>query len=61
MATSEVAIRVRGVFHRFGEEGEQRFVRALVDTSLDVGEGELLCLIGPSGCGKRRSSISWAG
>jgi len=52
MATSEVAIRVRGVFHRFGEEGEQRFVRALVDTSLDVGEGELLCLIGPSGCGK---------
>jgi len=52
MATSEVAIRVRGVFHRFGEEGEQRFVRALVDTSLDVAEGELLCLIGPSGCGK---------
>jgi len=52
MATSEVAIKARGVFHRFGEEGEQRFVRALVDTSLDVAEGELLCLIGPSGCGK---------
>jgi NitT/TauT family transport system ATP-binding protein len=52
MATSEAAIKVRGVFHRFGEEGEQRFVRALADTSLDVAQGELLCLIGPSGCGK---------
>jgi NitT/TauT family transport system ATP-binding protein len=51
MAASE-AIKVRGVFHRFGDEGEQRFVRALADTSLDVAEGELLCLIGPSGCGK---------
>src|SRR5215468_9716828 len=49
---SEAAIRVRSVFHRFGEEGEQHFVRALADTSLDVAEGELLCLIGPSGCGK---------
>src|SRR5467141_2660225 len=52
MATSEAAIRVRGVFHRFGEAGEQRFVRALADTSLDVAAGELMCLIGPSGCGK---------
>src|SRR5882672_5324191 len=52
MATSEAAIRVRGVFHRFGEAGEQRFVRALADTSLDIAAGELMCLIGPSGCGK---------
>jgi NitT/TauT family transport system ATP-binding protein len=52
MARSEAAIKVLGVSHRFGEEGEQRFVRALADTSLDVREGELLCLIGPSGCGK---------
>jgi NitT/TauT family transport system ATP-binding protein len=52
MAMSEAAIKVRGVFHRFGQEGEQRFVRALADTSLDVAQGELLCLIGPSGCGK---------
>ena len=52
MATSEAAIKVRGVFHRFGDEGEQRFVRALADTSLDVAAGELMCLIGPSGCGK---------
>jgi NitT/TauT family transport system ATP-binding protein len=52
MTTPEAAIKVRGVFHRFGDEGEHRFVRALADTSLDVAEGELLCLIGPSGCGK---------
>jgi NitT/TauT family transport system ATP-binding protein len=52
MATVEAAIKVRGVSHQFGEEGETRFVRALADTSLDVARGELLCLIGPSGCGK---------
>jgi NitT/TauT family transport system ATP-binding protein len=52
MATAQAAIEVRGVSHQFGEEGEQRFVRALADTSLDVARGELMCLIGPSGCGK---------
>jgi NitT/TauT family transport system ATP-binding protein len=52
MATAEAAIKVRGVSHQFGEEGEQRYVRALADTSLDVARGELMCLIGPSGCGK---------
>src|SRR3954462_9416894 len=46
------AVRVRGVSHQFGEQGEARNVRALLDTSLDVARGELLCLIGPSGCGK---------
>jgi NitT/TauT family transport system ATP-binding protein len=52
MATAEAAIKVRGISHQFGDEGEQRFVRALADTSLDIAGGELLCLIGPSGCGK---------
>jgi NitT/TauT family transport system ATP-binding protein len=52
MVTAEAAIKVRGISHRFGEEGDRRFVRALTDTSLDVARGELLCLIGPSGCGK---------
>ena len=48
----DVAIRIRGVSHQFGEQGGPRHVRALLDTSLDVARGELLCLIGPSGCGK---------
>jgi len=50
--SGETAIRVRGVSHHFGEEGDTRHVRALLDTSIDVTRGELLCLIGPSGCGK---------
>jgi NitT/TauT family transport system ATP-binding protein len=52
MSTKEVAIRVRNVSHQFGEEGDDRYVRALCDTSLEIFRGELLCLIGPSGCGK---------
>ena len=49
---STVAIRVEGVSHHFGEEGDARYVLALRNTSLDIIRGELLCLIGPSGCGK---------
>jgi ABC-type nitrate/sulfonate/bicarbonate transport system ATPase subunit len=50
--SGESAIQARNVSHHFGEEGETRHVRALLDTSIDVARGELLCLIGPSGCGK---------
>src|SRR5262245_32206708 len=52
MAIDGIAVRVRGVSHEFGEEGESLHVRALLDTNLDIARGELLCLIGPSGCGK---------
>src|SRR4051812_24526179 len=52
MTAGTAAIRIRGVSHQFGEEGDARHVRALRDTSLDITRGELLCLIGPSGCGK---------
>src|ERR1700758_5293055 len=52
MSSDKIAIRIRGVSHQFGEEGDARYVRALRDTSLDVARGELLCLIGPSGGGK---------
>src|SRR5262244_1631843 len=52
MMPDQVAIRINGVSHQFGQEGEARHVRALHDTTLDVARGELLCLIGPSGCGK---------
>jgi len=48
----DTAIRIANVSHRFGEEGEARNVKALLDTSFDIARGELLCLIGPSGCGK---------
>jgi NitT/TauT family transport system ATP-binding protein len=52
MSVGEVAVRIKGVGHQFGEAGETQYVRALADTSLDIMRGELLCLIGPSGCGK---------
>jgi NitT/TauT family transport system ATP-binding protein len=52
MAADGIAVRVRGVSHQFGEEGESLHVRALSDTTLDIARGELMCLIGPSGCGK---------
>jgi NitT/TauT family transport system ATP-binding protein len=50
--SADTAIRINNVSHRFGEEGEARNVRALLDTTFDIARGELLCLIGPSGCGK---------
>jgi NitT/TauT family transport system ATP-binding protein len=52
MTSAEAAICVRDVSHQFGEVGQARHVQALLNTSLDVAQGELHCLIGPSGCGK---------
>ena len=50
--TREIAIRIDGVSHRFGEADDARGVRALREASLEIMRGELVCLIGPSGCGK---------
>jgi NitT/TauT family transport system ATP-binding protein len=50
--TREVAIRINGVSHRFGEVDDARQVRALREASIEIMRGELVCLIGPSGCGK---------
>src|SRR5262245_27245679 len=43
-------ISIQNVSKRFGENANA--VAALQDISLDVAQGEFVCLLGPSGCGK---------
>jgi NitT/TauT family transport system ATP-binding protein len=45
-----VAIRIRDVSQTY--HGGQSAIQALERVSLDVGQGEFLCLLGASGCGK---------
>jgi len=47
---SDVAVRVRGVSKSFSSGAGATL--ALRDVSVDVADGEFLCLVGASGCGK---------
>ena len=56
---SEYLIEVRHLTRRFGKRRER--VTAVDDVSLGVREGEVLCLVGESGCGKTTTGKMMAG
>jgi NitT/TauT family transport system ATP-binding protein len=46
------AVEVRRVWKAFHDQRTSGTVVALEDVSMDVAQGEFVCLVGPSGCGK---------
>jgi NitT/TauT family transport system ATP-binding protein len=44
-------LSLRGVGRTYVQSSGER-IEALADASLDVGQGEFVCIVGPSGCGK---------
>jgi NitT/TauT family transport system ATP-binding protein len=49
---SQTKIAVRGLWMTFEGKGGRQPVHVLEDITLDVRDGEFVCLVGPSGCGK---------
>jgi ABC-type nitrate/sulfonate/bicarbonate transport system ATPase subunit len=47
---SEPIVQIRNVEKRYGSGA--RTVHALSNVSLDIADGEFVCVVGPSGCGK---------
>lgn len=52
VADKPLAISIRNVSQRYGDEGSPQSVLALDNVSLGIRRGEFVCLLGPSGCGK---------
>jgi NitT/TauT family transport system ATP-binding protein len=50
LSAAPAKLRVLGVSRKFVAEKSE--VTALENISLEVGQGEFLCIVGPSGCGK---------
>ena len=46
------AVQARNVVVEYERTRDHSTLVALEDFSLDIGEGEFLCIVGPSGCGK---------
>src|ERR1700712_5986744 len=51
-ASAESAIHLAHIFKRFGKEGTEGSYCAVNDLSLDVRPGEMLAILGKTGCGK---------
>ena len=49
---TDFAAKVTGLWKGFYDRRRDQSLIALQDLSLDVADGEFVCVLGPSGCGK---------
>ena len=47
-----MSVSLAGVRHRYGGGGRRDGVEALGPVDLEIADGELVAIVGPSGCGK---------